>query len=106
WTVSQDIRITTISSGRRRGEFRDVSGLLCSVEESHHLKVPAIWLGCDQMIGGDPSRRMLLTQEMVAALLPHLQGFVAVGHLEESGHGAAPGALPARSNESGPSAMD
>lgn len=77
-----NIKLAPISSGIIYGEFKDQSGLLCSIEESTHTKANCIWLGCQSMIGGDPSMRMLLTQEMAAALIPPLQLFVEHGCLD------------------------
>lgn len=78
-----NIKLAPISSGIIYGEFKDQSGLLCSIEESTHTKANCIWLGCQSMIGGDPSMRMLLTQEMAVALIPLLQLFVEHGCLNE-----------------------
>lgn len=67
-----------------RGEFRDIYGSVCSIQESSNAEVDAIWLGVEipfENYNGSGFPRMHLNQEQVAALLPLLQHFVENGYL-------------------------
>jgi hypothetical protein len=56
------------------GEFSDANGAHCRICDSSSADVVAIWLG-------EESAPMHLSQEHVAALLPHLQRFARTGAL-------------------------
>jgi hypothetical protein len=62
------------------GEFIDQYGQLCSIGESSSAMDDCIWLGVSL-------HRMHLTQEIVEALLPHLQRFVETGYLSSDEQG-------------------
>ena len=94
--------------GFMRGEFADLNGVVCSLQESSIMhEEGVIWLGCNDIglkrfepyIGwsdvplakGGPGEityiantRMHLTQSMVRALLPALQHFAEHGSLPHS----------------------
>ena len=71
--------------------FKDRYGCNCSIQKSSLATEDAIWFGIDAAFpsaaetvsGTIPERRMHLTQEMVAELLPLLQHFVETGELDE-----------------------
>lgn len=76
----------TTERGFVRGDFSDVNGDPCSIQESSVATDYYLWLG--QNTGthantGECMARMHLSREMVAALLPHLQRFVDTGLLHE-----------------------
>lgn len=64
------------------GEFRDLSGLTCTVQQSSVATIEGIWLGPETNLRGGENQRMHLSREMVADILPHLQRFVATGELK------------------------
>lgn len=59
-------------------EFLDVYDTPCILSTSSLASEPAIWLGPNK-----PRTKMLLTQEMVRDLLPHLTTFAMTGRLDE-----------------------
>lgn len=72
------ITLAPNSRGFAYGEFVDVYGAECSIQDSSLAETACIWLGVND---GDEAR-MHLTQAMVSALLPHLQRFVETGSIE------------------------
>jgi hypothetical protein len=69
--------------GFQVAKFTDLYGSECSIQESSLAFPPAIWLGVDQHYyeGAITTGRMHLTLDMVKALLPLLQNFVATDEL-------------------------
>jgi hypothetical protein len=89
-----EIKLTETQRGFLRGEFKDLYGADCSIQESSLATDNAIWLGCENgthyidarpMLKADEtftcSARMHLNQEQVKELLPILQYFVEHGTL-------------------------
>jgi hypothetical protein len=70
------INLESTNRGFLRGEFIDVFGEECSIQESSLADENAIWLGAN-------SKRMHLTQKHVKVLLPLLKNFVKNGDLSE-----------------------
>lgn len=66
--------------GYRRYWFTDCLGNICDMQESpgDDPKKPAIWLGRD-IVG----KRMCLTQDQVARLMPYLVYFIENGDLPQ-----------------------
>jgi len=62
--------------GQRRYVFTDSLGRACDITEADAEKPPAIWVGRD-IVG----KRMCLTQDQVAALMPYLVYFIKEGEL-------------------------
>ena len=63
--------------GQRRYAFTDSLGQACDITEVPDVgKPPAIWFGRD-IVG----KRMCLTQDQVAALMPYLVYFIEQGEL-------------------------
>ena len=77
-----DLKVTPTDRGFLRGEFVDLYGANCSIQESSLATDNAIWLGVN---GEGAGRRMHLNQEQVAALLPFLTHFAEHGDLRISG---------------------
>ncbi len=69
-----DIKFKREDRGFLRGEFEDLYGVGCSIQESSLATDKAIWFGGN-------SDRMHLSREMVAGLIPELQWFVDTGKL-------------------------
>jgi len=68
----------------RRIEFRDIYNRPCTIRERAKPEPLHLSLGADPVytLG---SRRVFLTREMLAELLPELQHFVDTGRLSEKG---------------------
>lgn len=83
-TVIQ-IKIKSTNRGFARGEFTDVNGEQCSIQESSAAKKPMLWLGQDEPTihesTGTAMCRMHLSQAHVRALLPLLHEFAKTGRL-------------------------
>ena len=80
------IKLEKTDIGFKRGEFTDLYGSRCSIQESSLATINALWLGVD--IGSpDYSDRkgahMHIDQDMAAALIPLLKRFVKTGRLEK-----------------------
>lgn len=80
------LELTKTSRGFQLIKFRDLYDAECSLQESSLATECAIWFGCDKnavhsVTGEELSPRMHLTQEQVAALIPHLQRFVDTGYV-------------------------
>ena len=69
--------------GFKLGEFKDLYGADCSVQESSSAAIPAIWLGMDEGTHIDDNclARMHLSQAQAEELIPILQHFVEMGTL-------------------------
>lgn len=61
-----------------RGDFADVYGNECSIEETNNI------MGHNIKLGRNDQARITLSRETVAALLPHLQRFAETGTLKET----------------------
>lgn len=82
------ITMTPTGRGFARGEFTDLYGEACSIQESSLMDPDAIWLGCEHetkhRATGEPcGARMHLTKQMAADLIPLLQRFVETGRLSD-----------------------
>lgn len=76
------LEIKSTERGFQRGEFVDLYGSECSIQESSIATQSCLWLGVDKDFNNDrTSHRMHLTQEMAADLIPLLQHFVEHGSL-------------------------
>lgn len=75
--MAEPFELTTTARGFAILRFVDRCGAPCSLQKSSSASEDCIWLGRDETEPG----RMHLTQEMVAALLPHLQRFAETGEL-------------------------
>jgi hypothetical protein len=79
------IKLKTTNRGFLRGEFKDLFGSDCSIQESSLAIQPALWLGVDK--GFDEKerrpggRRMHLDQATARQLIEYLQRFVNTGGL-------------------------
>ena len=80
-------------TGRRflRGEFKDLYGEPCSIQESSLAGKAAIWLGCEHetvhsTMGTACGARMHLDRKLAAQLVGHLQRFIETGKLGDA-HG-------------------
>lgn len=73
-----ELKLRTTERGFHLAEWLDTSAADCSIQESRIAEERRIWLGVDLEAG---KGRMHLNREMVAALLPLLQRFVATGYL-------------------------
>lgn len=71
------VEINATNRGFSRGEFTDLYGKSCSIQDSSLAMADAIWLGVHE-------NRMHLSREHAAALLPVLQRFVDTGTIGES----------------------
>lgn len=72
--------------GFKRGEFADLYGAACSIQESSLADHAAIWLGCDEeklheVTGEKLGARMHLDRRLAKQLIRHLQRFVETGGL-------------------------
>jgi len=78
-----DIIIKRTERGFSAGDFTDLYGEACSIQESSLATDDALWLGCNKGTHheGDCMARMHLSREMAAALIPLLQHFVDTGYL-------------------------
>lgn len=56
-------------------EFADADGAACALEQSADQSRACVWFGPDD------ERRMRLTREVAAALLPYLREFVLTGSI-------------------------
>lgn len=81
--MAEPFELTTTARGFAILRFADRCGAPCSLQKSSLAGEDCIWLGRD---GTNEPGRMLLTQEMAAALLPHLQRFAETGelHIDEA----------------------
>lgn len=79
------IELKPTDRGFLRGEFTDLYGSQCSIQESSLADDDAIWLGVDVNFEGQKCTRMHLTIEMGEALLLLLQRFVGQGNLRGKG---------------------
>ncbi|PAL25509.1 DNA-binding domain-containing protein [Sphingopyxis sp. GW247-27LB] len=70
------VEFSATSRGFSRGEFIDLYGKPCSVQDSSLATADAIWLGVHE-------NRMHLSREHAAALLPLLQRFIDTGSIGE-----------------------
>lgn len=89
------IELDTTPRGFVIGEWKDLYGWKCTIQESSLAFHNAIWLGCsstpegeglgpiDKISGEHIGARMHLDVEMVKALLPLLQHFVENGRLPD-----------------------
>ncbi len=77
------IDLDPTNRGFLRGDFKDLYGRSCSIQQSSLATKKAIWLGVDKDTEGKPSSRMHLSQEQVNELLPHLQRFAETGSLAD-----------------------
>ena len=69
--------------GLALAEFLDLYGSHCSVQKSSLSESDTIWLGVMVDMDGRRCTRMHLDQDMVEALIPILQRFVATGEIHE-----------------------
>lgn len=83
-----DLYYSLTEQGLKRFDFTDAFGSSCSIQQSGKADPPAIWLGCNHGTFNPATdshchccTRMLLTREMVAALLPVLVHFLTSGEL-------------------------
>lgn len=79
------MRLKMTERGFKRGEFTDLYGEACSIQESSSVK-PSLWLGCEHesvhgVTGEKIGARMHLDQRLAKQLLRHLQQFVKTGRL-------------------------
>lgn len=79
------IELKPTSRGFLRGEFKDVCGDACSLQESS-CSGGYIWLGCDHesihsLTGKPIGARMLLNREAARELAAHLSFFAKTGRL-------------------------
>ena len=91
------LKLKPTPRGFAKGEFIDLYGSACSLQESSLAHPPAIWFGVNDakpiIMGGEGwqpvpfpegtsfSTRMHLDQKQVKAILPLLQRFVKTGNL-------------------------
>lgn len=68
------INIEKTGRGFLRGEFSDLYGEKCSIQESSLATEDAIWLGADD-------NRMHLDRNMATNIVMHLQRFIETGRL-------------------------
>lgn len=83
------ITMTANNRGFMSGDFEDLNGILCSIQESSLATDDAIWLGVHPTPSEHEKRgygptRMHLNRQHVAALLPLLQHFVETGELPQA----------------------
>jgi hypothetical protein len=71
------VELNATGRGFSRGEFTDLYGEPCSIQDSSLATDDAIWLGAD-------ANRMHLSRAHAVALLPLLQRFVDTGTIGES----------------------
>lgn len=72
-----------------RADFRDLYNSQCSIQEASERNQSALWLGASFDFEGKPSTRMILSQDMVRELLPHLTLFAQTGYLSSFGEKSA-----------------
>lgn len=79
------MRLKKTERGFKRGEFKDIYGEPCSIQESSLATEPAIWLGCEReqftSSGQSCGARMHLDRKLAKQLIRHLQKFVETGGL-------------------------
>jgi hypothetical protein len=83
------ITIAATERGFMAGDFEDLNGDKCSIQESSLATDDALWLGCNKGTHtkeGECFARMHLNRETAAALIPLLQTFVETGYLAREGH--------------------
>lgn len=72
-----ELKIEVAGQGFARAEFSDRYEIPCSIQDRQLDSGDCMWLGVA------PYSRMLLTQDMAAALLPLMQRFVETGSIAE-----------------------
>lgn len=80
------LEVKPTGRGFLRGEFQDLYGSRCSIQESSLAEEHAIWLGVHEASPAYQIKegiRMHLNQKQAAALLPLLEHFVKTGYLEK-----------------------
>jgi hypothetical protein len=79
-------KLKPTNRGFLRGDFEDLYGQPCSIQESSLATEDAIWLGCNEgtHTQGHCSARMHLNQDRVKDLLPLLEYFAKCGKLPDS----------------------
>ncbi len=79
------ITLTKTDRGFTLGHFLDRYGYGCSIQESSLATENCLWLGADEINsapGCEPNnRRIHLTREMAAELVPLLRYFIRTGEL-------------------------
>lgn len=78
------IQLKASPKGLLRGEFTDLQGQECSIQESSEQSEDCLWLGPETDMHGEMVLgRMRLSREMIKELIPLLRSFVTSGSLEE-----------------------
>lgn len=78
------IQLRANPRGLLLGEFKDLLGQECSIQEASETSEDCIWLGMDKNFEGEfLLGRMKLSKELAKALIPLLRSFVSTGSLEE-----------------------
>lgn len=83
------MQLNKTERGFMRGEFIDLYGSQCSIQESSLATEMALWLGVDTNFKGEEQTRMHLSIEQVKELIPILQEFIETGEIgmkENNGH--------------------
>lgn len=78
------IKLYKTQRGFLRGDFTDLYGSKCSIQESSLADISALWLGVHEGSAEyetQNSSRMHISVEMAAALIPLLKKFVKTGGL-------------------------
>ena len=80
------MRLKKTERGFYRGEFKDVNGDECSIQESSSANGPRIWLGMNQGTHGANGAycmaRMHLSIGLAKSLVIHLSKFIETGGLK------------------------
>lgn len=88
------ITLYVTQRGFVRGDFTDLYGSQCSIQESSLASQAALWLGVHAPSAAykeTESSRMHISQEMATALIPLLRHFVDNGTLPFFGEGETDG---------------